>query len=73
MDGYDSLQLARDICDIMGLKSVTNLTIDLNCWDAPRVKATMIIDGAQAGKIARVLKHYRLEKDEEKPDEVLEE
>lgn len=58
-----------ELCDVLGLKNVTRLSIHAAVNDLVRVDAEMIVTEEQAGKLLAVVKdrHFTLLDDHEEP------
>lgn len=58
-----------ELCDVLGLRNVTRLSIHAAVNDLVRVDAEMIVTEEQAGKLLAVVKdrHFTLLDDDEEP------
>ena len=57
-------KIGSEICEIFGLKNVTNLNIKINANSTVAVEATFKAQNDEMNKVKAILKKYRLVKDE---------
>ena len=63
------LYFGGELCEALGLKNVTSLSIHANVNDLVRVDASMFVTEEQAGRLLAVIKdrHFTLLDDDEEP------